>query len=214
MYKPVCLLPWLHNFCGGCYADWMKTKGECPECRDKVKQIKRNHMLNSMISEYLKKNPDQEKSKEIKEDQDEKDCFDNNVVSYQNAKKLKKEHDDKVIEEKKNKKNKKPEVKEQKEENKDEQDKDEQKDEEKEDQKEEKKEDKKEEEKKQPVQRPPNKRECKNCDKAINGFQCSNDTRHVVWSACKVTFPISGKQGNKCSMNKMKTVLLSSALEM
>ena len=135
MYKPVCLLPWLHNFCGGCYADWMKTKGECPECRDKVKQIKKNHMLNSMISEYLKKNPDQEKSKEIKEDQDEKDCFDNNVVSYQNAKKLKKEHDDKVTEEKKNKKNKKPDVKEQKEENKDEQDKDEQKDEEKEDQK-------------------------------------------------------------------------------
>ena len=61
--------------------------------------------------------------------------------------------------------------------------------------KEEKNKDKKEEEKKQPVQRPPNKRECKNWDKAINGFQCNNDTRHVVWSACKVTFPISGKQG-------------------
>lgn len=73
MYKPVSLLPCLHNFCGGCYADWMKTKNDCPECRDKVKQIKRNHLISSMIDDYLKKNPDQEKSQAVKKAQDDKD---------------------------------------------------------------------------------------------------------------------------------------------
>ena len=31
MYKPVSLLPCLHNFCGGCYADWMVKHNQCPE---------------------------------------------------------------------------------------------------------------------------------------------------------------------------------------
>lgn len=193
MYKPVSLLPCLHNFCGGWYADWMVKRNECPECRDKVKQIKRNHMINSMIEQYLKKNPDQEKSKEIKDDQDEKDWFDNNVVTYQNAKKLKKEHDEKVAEDKKNNKNKKPEPKDKdKEANAKEEEKEEDKEE---DKKENKEEEKKKEEEKQPVRKPPNKREWRNWDKAINGFQWSNDTRHVVCSAWKQVFPISGKPG-------------------
>ena len=86
MYKPVSLLPCLHNFCGGCYADWMVKSNQCPECRDKVKQIKRNHMINSMIDDYIKKSPDDDKSAETKEIQDDKDCFDNKVVTIANAK--------------------------------------------------------------------------------------------------------------------------------
>lgn len=31
MYKPVSLIPCLHSFCGGCYADWMLKKNTCPE---------------------------------------------------------------------------------------------------------------------------------------------------------------------------------------
>lgn len=184
MYKPVSLIPCLHNFCGGCYADWMKTHNDCPECRDKVKHIKRNHMINSMIDDYLKKNPSEEKSKETKEDQDEKDCFDNKVVSYQNAKKMKKEHDEKVAKEKKQSKSKpKKEVKKNEEDKKDE---------------EEKKENKKEEDKEEVKAQPSAPRrnvnvQCKNCTKLINGFQCKNDTRHVVCAACKNMFPLSGK---------------------
>ena len=73
MHKPVSLIPCLHNFCGGCYADWMVKNNNCPECRDKVKHIKRNHMIKSMIDEHLKKNPDDEKADATKEIQDDND---------------------------------------------------------------------------------------------------------------------------------------------
>lgn len=118
-------------------------------------------MINSMIDDHIKKNPSDDKSADVKESQDDKDCFTSNVVSYQNAKKLKKEHDAKVAKEKKNKSNKKEDKKEEKkEENK-------------------KEEEKKEEQKNAPARRV-NNVQCKNCAKAINGFQCQNNTRHVV----------------------------------
>jgi hypothetical protein len=68
-------------------------------------------MINSMIDDYLKKNPKEVKTQETKEMQDEKDPFSNKVVSFQVAKKMKKEHDDKIATEKKNNKNKKPQAK-------------------------------------------------------------------------------------------------------
>lgn len=82
-------------------------------------------MINSMIENHLKKNPSDEKSADVKESQDDKDCFTSNAISYANAKKLKKEHDAKVAKEKKSRKNKKEDKKEEekKEENKKEEDK-------------------------------------------------------------------------------------------
>ncbi|CAI2365249.1 unnamed protein product [Moneuplotes crassus] len=182
MYKPVCLIPCLHNFCGGCYADWMVKNGNCPECRDKVKSIKRNHLINSMIDAHLKENPDQTKNDDTKLVQDDSDCFTNAVVTITAAKKLKKEHDKKIAEEKKKrKKTPNKSLKKSKEENKEES----------------KEENKKEEEKKEESKgrarafRP----KCKNCEKSINGFQCDENTRHVVCTACKVAFPLTGKPG-------------------
>ncbi|CAI2365368.1 unnamed protein product [Moneuplotes crassus] len=175
MYKPVCLIPCLHNFCGGCYADWMVKNGNCPECRDKVKTIKRNHLLNSMIEAHLKDNPKDAKVDDTKQLQDDSDCFNNEAVTLAMGKKLKKEHDKKIAEEKKNRK-KKPQKKTSEEES---------------------KEDNKEEEKKKESKavatsfRP----RCRNCHKSIGGFQCDADTRHVNCAACNVAFPLTGKAG-------------------
>lgn len=36
---------------------------------------------------------------------------------------------------------------------------------------------------------------CRNCAKAMNGFQCDENTRHVVCAACKGMFPISNQPG-------------------
>lgn len=58
-------------------------------------------MLNSMIENHLKANPGDEKSTQTKDVQDEKDCFDNRAVSLANAKKMKKAHDLKIAQDKK-----------------------------------------------------------------------------------------------------------------
>ena len=42
MHHPVSLIPCFHNFCGGCYSEWLKGNKDCPMCRVNVKQISRN----------------------------------------------------------------------------------------------------------------------------------------------------------------------------
>ena len=32
LYKPISLTPCLHNFCGGCYSEWMRNNKDCPMC--------------------------------------------------------------------------------------------------------------------------------------------------------------------------------------
>lgn len=123
-----------------------------------------------MIDAHLKENPDQTKNDDTKLVQDDSDCFTNAVVTITAAKKLKKEHDQKIAEEKKKrKKTPKKSPKKSKEEKKEES----------------KEENKKEEEKKEEAKgrarafRP----KCKNCEKNINGFKCDENTRHVVCTA-------------------------------
>ena len=57
MFQPVSLYPCLHNFCGGCFSDWKKRADDCPSCRTKVTEVKKNHMVFSLIDLYLKGHP-------------------------------------------------------------------------------------------------------------------------------------------------------------
>jgi len=55
-----------------------------------------------MIDDYIRKNPSEDKSADIKQVQDDNDPFTSKVIGLAAAKKLKKEHDAKVIQDKKN----------------------------------------------------------------------------------------------------------------
>ena len=57
MYKPISIFPCLHNFCGGCYSEWMKNNKDCPMCRKLVKNISKNAMCQSMVDDFLQSNP-------------------------------------------------------------------------------------------------------------------------------------------------------------
>ena len=65
-YKPIALVPCMHNVCGGCYAEWRETKkeDECPLCRSLVTQFSLNHLLSSLIETFLLSNPSKQRSKE------------------------------------------------------------------------------------------------------------------------------------------------------
>ena len=65
IHQPVSLYPCLHNFCGGCFSDWHNRKNsDCPSCRQKVDEVKKNHMIVSLIDVYLAKHPDAKRTKE------------------------------------------------------------------------------------------------------------------------------------------------------
>jgi DUF1680 family protein len=49
-------------------------------------------MITSMVDDFLKKNPSEEKAQKTKDEQDMRDCFPANVVTIVNAKKLFKPH--------------------------------------------------------------------------------------------------------------------------
>lgn len=45
MYRPISIWPCLHNFCGGCYSEWMRENKDCPMCRKLVKSISKNALV-------------------------------------------------------------------------------------------------------------------------------------------------------------------------
>jgi len=58
MYQAVSLMPCLHNYCGGCFSDWIKRGNkDCPNCRDAIIMVKKNANLNSIIDSYLAVKP-------------------------------------------------------------------------------------------------------------------------------------------------------------
>lgn len=67
-YKPVSCLPCLHNFCAPCYSQWMKQSNTCPQCRQPVTEIRRNHAFVSLVESYLEQHPNRKHTEEeIKE---------------------------------------------------------------------------------------------------------------------------------------------------
>jgi len=57
IYKCVTTVPCLHNFCSGCYSEWMERCVECPECQKEVEEIKVNAFVDNMCKNFLEKNP-------------------------------------------------------------------------------------------------------------------------------------------------------------
>ena len=59
IYQPVSLYPCLHNFCGGCFSDWHnRGNSDCPTCRQKVNEVKKNHLIVSLVDVYSAKHPE------------------------------------------------------------------------------------------------------------------------------------------------------------
>ena len=57
LYRPVSAQPCLHNFCSACYSSWMVRSDNCPECRQAVRMVARNHLLASIVDEFVLKHP-------------------------------------------------------------------------------------------------------------------------------------------------------------
>eukprot|EP01080_Neovahlkampfia_damariscottae_P002717 gene2717-3913_t len=70
-YKCITVLPCLHNFCAPCYSSWMKSQNlheNCPQCRQTVDEVRKNHGIQNFVDTYLKLHPKKQKSEEeIKE---------------------------------------------------------------------------------------------------------------------------------------------------
>ena len=68
-------MPCLHNFCGGCYTEWMRHNNDCPICRKTVKNINKNALCASMVEDFLTTNPSKKRDAYYLEDLDIKDVF-------------------------------------------------------------------------------------------------------------------------------------------
>ena len=64
IYQCVTLIPCLHNFCAACFSDWMEKSHECPQCREKGTELKKNHVVNNIIEKFLASNPDKKRPQE------------------------------------------------------------------------------------------------------------------------------------------------------
>ncbi|XP_063727185.1 E3 ubiquitin-protein ligase CHFR-like [Symsagittifera roscoffensis] len=62
---PVCLLPCLHCFCGGCISQWVvRRKTKCPLCRTKFNAVCKHDMLELDCESFLCRNPSSLRSSE------------------------------------------------------------------------------------------------------------------------------------------------------
>lgn len=58
IHRVVTTVPCGHNFCLGCFLVWRQCSVECPSCDQLVRQIVRNHNVDSIIETYLQAKPD------------------------------------------------------------------------------------------------------------------------------------------------------------
>eukprot|EP01112_Ceratiomyxa_fruticulosa_P018514 TRINITY_DN5928_c1_g1_i1.p1 TRINITY_DN5928_c1_g1~~TRINITY_DN5928_c1_g1_i1.p1 ORF type:complete len:765 (-),score=184.83 TRINITY_DN5928_c1_g1_i1:534-2828(-) len=72
LYKAVSLVPCLHNFCMCCYGDWAERSNDCPQCRQKVKSMHKNHAINNLVDSYLLVNPDKTREREELDEMDKR----------------------------------------------------------------------------------------------------------------------------------------------
>ena len=96
--------PCMHSFCAGCYSDWMERSTECPsvcnfplspttrcnilfdrvllffQCRQKVKCVRKNHILNNLVEIFLKAHPNKQRSLESIKELDAKNKIKADVV--------------------------------------------------------------------------------------------------------------------------------------
>lgn len=58
----------------------MKRSSQCPECRDKVKGIRRNHAIVSLVESYIEANPSRKRSEEELKEMDAKNAITDEMV--------------------------------------------------------------------------------------------------------------------------------------
>mmetsp|Transcript_69964 Transcript_69964/g.186424 ORF Transcript_69964/g.186424 Transcript_69964/m.186424 type:complete len:311 (+) Transcript_69964:109-1041(+) len=54
LYNAVALFPCLHNFCGGCFSEWMSRSHICPVCNTEFSSVVKNRALSSVVETFLK----------------------------------------------------------------------------------------------------------------------------------------------------------------
>lgn len=89
MYQPVSLYPCLHNYCGGCFSDWVKRAGDCPTCRQNVSEVKKNHMVVTLIDAYIKTHPNSKRPQEELDELDAANTFKQDRTVLNNKKNFK-----------------------------------------------------------------------------------------------------------------------------
>uniref|UniRef100_A0A7I4XZD0 RING-type domain-containing protein n=1 Tax=Haemonchus contortus TaxID=6289 RepID=A0A7I4XZD0_HAECO len=83
-YKAANVIPCGHNFCLSCIMRFMATQtdAECPQCRERIKDIGMAYTVNSIVDVLLEKDPDKKRTAE--ELQREDDMFAKAVIELRN----------------------------------------------------------------------------------------------------------------------------------
>ncbi|KAG4104664.1 hypothetical protein H8356DRAFT_1637303 [Neocallimastix lanati (nom. inval.)] len=84
MYNATTCSPCMHSFCAGCLSQWLKNSSkECPHCRTKIREIRKNNQTNNIINAFLEANPDKKRPDDELADLDEYDTIKNNIIRYE-----------------------------------------------------------------------------------------------------------------------------------
>ena len=75
LHDCVSVQPCMHCFCGGCYSGWMKQSKLCPQCRNSVQHVAKNHTVNNLVNAYLKMHPEKGRDKEDLDELDKKNAI-------------------------------------------------------------------------------------------------------------------------------------------
>jgi E3 ubiquitin-protein ligase CHFR len=80
-YKPVSVVPCLHNFCAPCFSEWRDSSHDtCPQCRGPIRQIRKNHGIANLVEGYLKMKPHLRRSAELLEQLDRKNTITDDIL--------------------------------------------------------------------------------------------------------------------------------------
>jgi pSer/pThr/pTyr-binding forkhead associated (FHA) protein len=66
IHRCVTVVPCGHNFCCGCMITWCKGHGspECPACKGPVRQLVRNHSVDSIVDTFIRAHPEASRAPE------------------------------------------------------------------------------------------------------------------------------------------------------
>eukprot|EP00833_Pecoramyces_ruminatium_P003836 jgi/Orpsp1_1/1177868/evm.model.c7180000063154.2 len=85
MHNATTCSPCMHSFCAGCLSQWLKngSSKECPHCRTKIREIRKNNQTNNIIEAFLLVNPDKKRPDDELADLDGYDTIKNNIIRYE-----------------------------------------------------------------------------------------------------------------------------------
>eukprot|EP00761_Pharyngomonas_kirbyi_P011482 gb/GECH01011507.1/.p1 GENE.gb/GECH01011507.1/~~gb/GECH01011507.1/.p1 ORF type:complete len:679 (+),score=118.56 gb/GECH01011507.1/:1-2037(+) len=77
LYKPASVIPCMHTFCSGCVSQWIDVQDNCPQCRQDITHINKNHTIKNVVEAYLEKNPKSKRDEDDLKELDEQDKLKN-----------------------------------------------------------------------------------------------------------------------------------------